>query len=251
VCTLTIIAAGRSGECRLAFNRDEQRTRGRARPPSIWRLEGNAVMMLAPTDADAEGTWIGVSDHGLIAAVLNVNPPGPPPGGTISRGLIVPAVLSRGSLADALDRLATLPTGAMKPFRLVLTDGRELAEVVGGERAQNTIARSPVPGAWMRCSSGLGDGVVEPARRALFESMVHSCGRFGASEQDAFHAHRWEGRGHLSVLMSRADARTVSRTVITLGAGLATVSYADIDDDGPRRAIASSVALVHREGARS
>jgi hypothetical protein len=40
-----------------------------------------------------------------------------------------------------------------------------------------------------------------------------------------FHCHRWADRPHLSVNMSRADACTVSRTVVSLGAGRVSMTY--------------------------
>jgi hypothetical protein len=57
-------------------------------------------------------------------------------------------------------------------------------------------------------SSGLGDALVEP-RLALFEEMVVRTGATAAA-QDEFHAHRWPDRPQVSVMMTRADARTVS-----------------------------------------
>jgi hypothetical protein len=52
-----------------------------------------------------------------------------------------------------------------------------------------------------------------------------------ARAQDAFHAHRWEGRGAESVDMAREDARTVSVTTVEVGwgdeASTARVRYVD------------------------
>jgi hypothetical protein len=43
--------------------------------------------------------------------------------------------------------------------------------------------------------------------------------------QDAFHRHSWEGREHVSVQMSRAEARTVSRTTVELSRRGARMTY--------------------------
>src|SRR5262245_8061057 len=53
----------------LRFNRDERRTRGPGLPPGM--MEGDGVRFLAPTDADAGGTWIGVNQFGLTVGLLN------------------------------------------------------------------------------------------------------------------------------------------------------------------------------------
>jgi hypothetical protein len=47
--------------------------------------------------------------------------------------------------------------------------------------------------------------------------MMRAAAGGPAVAQDAFHHHQWPGRGELSVLMSRADARTVSITTVEIG----------------------------------
>ena len=63
-------------------------------------------------------------------------------------------------------------------------------------------------------SSGLGDHLVEGVRRELFDAFFQGPAGEWEAAQDAFHRHRWPGRGHLSVNMKRPDARTVSHAVI-------------------------------------
>ncbi len=80
----------------------------------------------------------------------------------------------------------------------------------------------------MNTSSGLGDHVVEPPRRALFTRMFAGAAPDDfAAIQDAFHRHRWPDRPHLSVDMDRADAETVSLTVIELDDVSVTMRYVD------------------------
>jgi hypothetical protein len=69
----------------------------------------------------------------------------------------------------------------------------------------------------MRTSSSLGDGLVEPPRRKLFNQMMRTSAAERLRAQDRFHAHTWPRRPELGVLMSRPDARTVSRTVCDIG----------------------------------
>jgi hypothetical protein len=74
-------------------------------------------------------------------------------------------------------------------------------------------------------SSGLGDHVVEGVRRALFEELFAGPPGTWAVAQEAYHRHRWPGREHLSVNMTRETARTVSFAVIDIGPGRATFGY--------------------------
>ena len=66
----------------LYFNRDESVRRGAAHAPEILELDG--VRCLAPRDADAGGTWLGVNEHGLAVGLLNawdgLEPARPEPG---------------------------------------------------------------------------------------------------------------------------------------------------------------------------
>jgi len=61
----------------------------------------------------------------------------------------------------------------------------------------------------------------------LFDSMITDSEE-SAATQDRFHAHSWPDRPELSVLMSRADARTVSITAVEVlpGHGLPSVTMA-------------------------
>jgi hypothetical protein len=80
-------------------------------------------------------------------------------------------------------------------------------------------------------SSGLGDWRVEWPRRELFEQMLHRGDGNWPARHDAFHRHRWAGRPELSVWMSRAEARTVSRTTIEIGPECAAPTYTAVDAD--------------------
>jgi hypothetical protein len=62
--------------------------------------------------------------------------------------------------------------------------------------------------------------------------------------QDAFHRHAWPDQLHLSVCMSRADARTVSRTCVELDSQSARMTYTTLNDGGSHRTV--SVALQPR-----
>jgi hypothetical protein len=70
MCTLTIFPLG-NGHHRLAFNRDEARSRSAATPPR-WGCYGDREALL-PIDPAGRGTWIAVNDAGLAMALLNVN----------------------------------------------------------------------------------------------------------------------------------------------------------------------------------
>jgi uncharacterized protein with NRDE domain len=203
---------------RIAFNRDELLTRPPAIPPALSRFgERDAVM---PIDPRSGGTWIGANDAGVVLALLNLNEsPRPASAGRMSRGVIIPRLIGASAVSEAIELCIELRLRDFGPFRLVALDRRgEFSQVrFDGRdlRCESNRLDRPI----MFTSSGLGDALVDAPRRTLF-AKVHS-----DATQDAFHRHFWPDRSHVSVCMSRPDARTVSYTVVTLSARRVTMIY--------------------------
>ncbi len=208
------------------FNRDEQHTRAAAHPPSLHRA-GNRSAIL-PLDADAGGTWIAASDAGLAFALLNINLASQPvpAGPQRSRGSLIPSLLGIDRIDDAVVAALAIDTHGVQPFRLVLTDGLVIGEVTGGHGHSRLMGITPLTRPWMRCSSGLGDDHVQVPRSELLREVFEG-GDAAQWEalQDQYHAHRWPTAHHLSVFMTRPDARTVSRTTINLDHEFVSMRY--------------------------
>ncbi len=225
MCTLTVVPLP-GDRVRLAFNRDERRTRPPGQPPALRRLaEREAVM---PIDPVSNGTWLAVNDAGLAFAVLNVTPRSPvnAAAGLRSRGEIIPALLGCRSPAAALgelERAVRYPDFA--PFRLVLVGSGVGADIRWDGRQPMVMNRLLGGTPLLFTSSGLGDDLVDGPRRDLFDTLFAAPPDGWEAAQDAFHRHRWADRPHLSVNMERADARTVSHAVIELADAGATFSY--------------------------
>lgn len=124
----------------VAANRDEQL--GRPSQGFVsWRLAGRTV--LAPRDLQAGGTWHGLADSGLFAAVTN-RPVSRRDPSRRSRGLLVLDALGEPDAAGAVRRLQALPDNTYNPFNLFLSDGRE-AFVVVYEDKPSVMELSPGP----------------------------------------------------------------------------------------------------------
>lgn len=93
------------------------------------------VRVLSPRDVQAGGTWLGLNEHGLFAAITNRRRENPDPN-MRSRGLIVMDALSSRSAREAADEMESLESDAYNPFNLLVADGRS-AHVV-------TYAGAPV-----------------------------------------------------------------------------------------------------------
>jgi len=246
MCTLSIIslsadpavASLRDGY-RVVVNRDESRRRPRAHPPA--RREVDGVACLWPTDPLGGGTWVGAAETGLTIALLNgaptPMPPMPPKDRLTTRGLIAPMLLSSPDAPTALDRLEReFDLEAFAPFRLVAIDREGVEEVFWDRSEPKRAEGSEAPLCYV--SSGLGDAKVA-GRLDLFAGWWGE--GVSAERQDAFHRHRWEDRLELSVLMSRADARTVSKTIVETrfsssgadGAAEVLMRHADVAEHAP------------------
>lgn len=235
MCTVTILP--QPGGLRLLTNRDESRQRSEAHPPDIHDItppeDGNpATRAIYPIDADAGGTWIAVNTAGVAFTLLNRNLPAPPPidqppapSGRRSRGEIIPALLDCDSADAAMRRLGAFNPKDFAAFRLVVADSESVvvARTDTMSMAHDRCRLRDKP--HLFTSSGLGDHLVDPPRRGLFNGWFGGEPADWRERQDAFHRHRWEDRPELSVCMSRADARTVSLTAVEVEAAKVRMSY--------------------------
>jgi hypothetical protein len=205
------------GGTRVVFNRDEQRTRPAALPPRLQRIEGGLVCY--PVDPRSGGTWIGVSDTGVVAALLNrsgTHQSGT--GATKSRGAVAPAVLRARSIAQAVSVVRTWLPLRLAPFRIVVCQHREVYWADGGGDAIGPIHCPSLDRPLLFTSSSLGDATVFGPRKRLFDELLARMAGQPLEAQRLFHRHQWRARPEMSVLMDRRDARTVSRTRIDVGA---------------------------------
>lgn len=194
-----------------------------ALPPELRPFGARTAIL--PIDPSSGGTWIAANDAGLCLTLLNVNPyvrereqPGEPHyQRPFSRGAIIPRLLEFDSAATALRCAAELNPLHFPPFRLVLIDERDIAAIRSDGQALEIDPSERYSGtpATMFTSSGLGDALVEPPRRALFNAMFRDSAD-PIRTQDQFHRHSWPDQRPLSVCMRREEARTVSHTVVEL-----------------------------------
>lgn len=239
MCTLSIINTS-GGGYRVVHSRDEQRSRGRAYPPTTRTLDCGLIVE-HPTDVDAGGTWVVSSETGVTAGVLNYQTDGAVnPNPTKSRGLIPLHLIQRG---DPVSMLRALQAMDLSAYACFTAFGVEAAQ--GGPRVMiaqwnakdlivvrtGTERFEPV----VVASSGLGDEHVQ-ARVPLFNESVAS--NQTPEFQDAFHMHHWDDEPQASVLMSRENARTVSITTIEvecgeLGTRKPIMTYQELPENDP------------------
>ena len=209
----------------LLFNRDEQQSRAHGRPPRI--VEDGGVRALAPEDAEAGGTWIGVNELGVTVCLLNRQPGNvasarsPVPRGRTSRGLLVASLLGAGSAAAVRSRVDDRDLSRFQPFTLVAIDPGHAAIVLGWDGSEVT-RRLVRQSGLLATRSSFEPGSVRAARSLLFE-------RLGSqptleSLHDLHRSHLPAAGAH-SVCMHRSDAETVSFSRVDVDATCVRMEY--------------------------
>jgi hypothetical protein len=161
----------------------------------------------------------------------------------VSRGTIIPQLLSCDTLADTRREALALTHRPFAPFRLILTQHGGLIEISYAEGELAVVDHSPLQSPQMFTSSGLGDAVVDEPRRALFQEMFRDAKDLRA-QQDEYQRHFWPERRDVSVCMLRDRARTVSHTVLEIRPAVAVMTYfpQPPDQDGPACQISLRIA---------
>ena len=206
----------------LFFNRDELRTRSRALPPRELN-SASGVALLAPTDADAGGTWFATNAAGLTVALLNRYQDSADPttaDSRRSRGLLVKDLAGVSNSQQIVERLRADPVEIYAPFTLLVVTPNDPGTSIfwdGRRLSEPRLAVAPL------ASSGHDPIGVPSARKKLWT-------RLPAIDREAclaFHRSHAPTRGAESPCMHRPDARTVSLTHVVVDDQNISMAYAD------------------------
>lgn len=120
MCSL-ILAHGilESHDWLIAANRDEKLDR----PSESPRVRDRTPGVFAPLDKQEGGTWLGVNNQGVLAAITNRFGP-PRDGDRRSRGEIVFDALERTSAEDAAELIQSRSAHDYNGFHLILADSQ-------------------------------------------------------------------------------------------------------------------------------
>ena len=120
MCTLIILRSpGHPWPLLIAANRDEMSDRPWSPPARHWPDRAEVV---AGRDDLADGTWMGINDFGLFAAVLNRRNTLGPQADLRSRGELPLEALDHEEAGSAATALRDLDTASYRSFNLVIAD---------------------------------------------------------------------------------------------------------------------------------
>jgi uncharacterized protein with NRDE domain len=103
----------------IGANRDEMVDRAWDPPAQHWP---DFPGIVAGRDRTANGTWLGVNQHGMMAAILNRHGTLGPAAGKRSRGELPLLALREPTLAAAAAKIQALDAGSYRSFNFVIAD---------------------------------------------------------------------------------------------------------------------------------
>src|SRR5215831_3504434 len=153
MCTVTLRCGG--GSLVLTMNRDERLDRAPEQPPRLIAGDGDRPAWIAPFDGESGGTWIGVSERGVAACVLNGYAESDEllqgKRGVPSRGSLIPRVLEDQDGVGAAALRGAIDLSAYASFTMLVT-AAEGGEVVRW-RHGGPLEREPVGPGWTLLTS--------------------------------------------------------------------------------------------------
>lgn len=207
MCTLSIVRDAKG--VTVTMNRDDAASRPEA-PPSLW--PSTKVAFAAPKDLQADGTWIGVNGHGVIACLLNRYDAAPL--GRTSRGAIVVEAMTATNVESAYSALAALDHASYAPFTCVLIDRDRAGRL---DWTGSTVSRTDLDTkdhAMLTSSSWQFDEV--SAKRRDFFQTLRETESDAVARIAAFHSHRDITRDAWAPMMRRPHSETKSVTQVAL-----------------------------------
>lgn len=250
MCTVTWLQHDHGYE--VFCNRDELHTRKPALPPRLH--ERNGVCALAPVDAEAGGSWIGVNEFGVALCLVNHYPHNIPPlrgvrgvssrvredahkssntplKGEIdgakkyrSRGLLLTELLDCASLEIIAARLEREKLEQYPPFMLLAFGLHAPFRLLRWDEKKLRHKRLLATDLPVTSSSFETESVIA-SRRRVFNQNLSEEQTITPEVLARFHRSHEPERSAYSVCMHRADAASVSLTHVRVNRAHAELRY--------------------------
>ena len=223
MCTVSFIPTSENNFF-LTSNRDESPERKTFLPD--YHVINNRKLLF-PMDANAGGTWIGISDRKRLVCVLNGafrkhkrNPPYRESRGTIAKNLL--------TSESASDTISQLDCSGIEPFTMIIVDwGKDLSlmEFIWDGNEKHLTNLPNVPTLWS--SSTLYDEQMKAERQKWFEEL-RSNNELSPDVLLDFHATKEAENLDFGLVMNRGYVRTTSITQVQRNGDELIMSYRDL-----------------------
>ncbi len=196
----------------VAANRDEKKDRPAAGP----RLrQGDGAHVLAPEDLKEGGTWIGINQFGLFAALTNRFGATAAPGG-LSRGQLVLQALTHRTAEAAQAHIAALDLTTISGFHLLLWDPNDARLVINTVEASELRTLPPGIHVVTERSFGAADSLREAHLQRTLEK-VPAAPLSTDSLAELLRHRADDGINGVTVDVPEWNYGTRSSTILTLG----------------------------------
>jgi len=234
MCTVSYLPLPGAGYL-LGTNRDERHQRRPALSPSLRDLGGRKA--LAPTDADAGGTWVALDERGRCLCLLNGDRPSATalPPTPRSRGLLVLELLHNPGVDAVTETLRAKRASGELPYRsfkLLSVEAEPITRARLLEWDGADLSSVDLDGASLVVSSTYETDAVTAQRSKWFAEWVASTDStdLDACTRDLIAWHAGHGPADAdgdaySVCMHRDDAHTVSQTLVLATADRLRMDY--------------------------
>lgn len=212
MCLLAIqYKTARDAPILVAQNREERFDRP-SQPP---RIQSGRPRVVCGIDRKAGGTWFGVNQHGMFAAVANRPKRSAPPEAR-SRGLLCRELLGTHTAAEAVElAVKELETGRYDGANFVCADGQSGAVIYGGDTIDVVDLE---PGLHLLTNGNLNDRSdprQEFVRRLLTLQRLDSSVAFLAVASRTF-SRKPDATGKRGVVVTGNECGTVSSSLLSL-----------------------------------
>lgn len=226
MCSVVILyRPGHAWPMLIAANRDEMAGRPWKPPARHWPDRADVV---AGLDEEAGGTWLGLNDYGVVAAVLNRPGTLGRESGKRSRGELPLDALDHAAAADAVDALKALETNHYRPFNMVVADRREAFWLRSTGEGAPVEAFAVPPGLHMVTAHDLDD-----SRSSRIATHLP---RFRAAPEPDPAAGDWTGwAGLMASRLFDAEKGPRGAMTVVMDGGFGTVSSSLIAVPAPQR----------------
>jgi len=220
MCTVTFVPLGKN-EFILTSNRDEDPNRVTLDPENLTTIKDNGFIV-SPRDSKAGGSWIGMSEDGKVACLLNGafvkhhhNPPY-----SRSRGLVLMEYFSSKSAMDFHNRV---DLNGVENFTLLMLENNRVYEFRwDGEEKFFDIKDEREPHIWSSCT--LYDAATSAQKETRFLNWFDEQKEFSDDKMASFHGFK----NPPGFLLELPMVKTVSITTIHKNAEELTMKYHDL-----------------------
>ena len=208
----------------LYFNRDEQKARPQAKPPTLHQKKDTEF--LAPVDPLRGGTWIAANEYGLVVAILNdYSVPPSPDKDYASRGHIVTSLATCKDLQEANRTLSNLLAEENYPAFSVLVFDTNKAGYALHQWNETKLQRIATESPFFTSSSWNSHAVQHQRQQTFVEDVITN-----NVPHEIFHSTTKPGEELSSVYMEREKTKTVSRTHVHVYPDNIVMEYFDRTD---------------------